>query len=88
MPAPDPRGITIEPQGEGWALLMETFLLSGRTQRKARARRILANLTRDGWTCHACGDLVPEYRRADARYCCEGCRKRHSRTRRNSNGKK
>ncbi|CAM3142523.1 hypothetical protein PANO111632_05060 [Paracoccus nototheniae] len=82
MPAPDPHSVTIEAQGDGWAVLVETFLLSGRTQRKARAKRILANLTRNGWTCRGCRDPVPEYRRADACYCCEGCRKRAARTRR------
>ncbi|WP_405403614.1 hypothetical protein [Paracoccus sp. Ld10] len=87
MPAPDPHGITIEVQGNGWSLLIETFLLLGRTQRKARARRILANLHRDGWACRNCGGPVPEYRRADARYCCEGCRKRVSRNRRKLPGK-
>lgn len=88
MPAPDPHGIRIEAQGGRWGVLVETFMLSGRTQRMARARSILANLHRNGWACLSCGDPVPAHRRADARYCCEGCRKRRSRTRRNSKFKK
>lgn len=82
MPAPDPHGITIEAQGDRWGLLVETFMLSGRTQRMARARRILTNLHRDRWACRDCGDPVPAYRRADARYCCDRCRKRAARNRR------
>ncbi|MCJ1900967.1 hypothetical protein MR829_11340 [Paracoccus versutus] len=75
--------MTIEArEGGGWAVLIETFMLSGRTQRKARAMRILANLKRNGWACGWCSGPVPEFRRADARYCCEGCRKRAARSRR------
>lgn len=86
MPAPDPHGIKIEAQGGQWGLLVETFMLSGRTQRMARAQRILAKLHRDGWTCQGCGGPVPEFRRADARYCCDGCRKRAARMRRKLSG--
>jgi len=83
MPAPDPHGITIEgtPSG-GWSVLMETFMLSGRTQRMARAKRILRNLRLNEWRCEWCGGPVPEFRRADARFCREGCRKRAARARR------
>lgn len=81
MPAPDPNGVTIDRQGGGFSLLVDTFLLSGRTQRMARAERIAQNLRRDGWACPWCKRPVPEFRRADARYCCEGCRKRAARGR-------
>lgn len=45
MPAPDLSGVTIEekPNG-GWSVQYEMFMLSGRSQRKARVRRIMANL--------------------------------------------
>lgn len=82
MPAPDPHGIAIEAQGAGWGILVDTFMVAGRTQRMARARRVLANLHRDGWACRRCGSPVPEHRRADALYCCEGCRKGAARARR------
>ena len=51
MPAPDPHGISIEERRNGWGVLVETFMLSGRTQRMARARRILRNLAANGWAC-------------------------------------
>ena len=82
MPAPNPDGITIEQRPDGWGVLVDTFMLAGRTQRMLRAKRILRNLVADGWCCRWCGGPVPEYRRADARYCCEGCRKRDARSRR------
>lgn len=81
MPAPDPSGVTIEHHAQGYSVLIETFMLSGRTQRLARARRIGQNLRRDGWSCLWCAKPVPAFRRADARYCCEGCRKRAARGR-------
>lgn len=84
MPAPDPHGVTIEDREGSASLLVDMFLLQGRTQRMARVRRIMSNLRRDGWVCWWCGGEVPEYRRADARYCCEGCRKRAARQRRES----
>lgn len=73
MPPPDPSGVTIEekPNG-GWSVLYEMFMLSGRSQRKARVRRIMANLRL----------VLPVVRRADAIYCCEGCRKRAATARR------
>jgi hypothetical protein len=32
--------------------------------------------------CKHCGDLIEPWRRLDARYCCEGCRKAAARRRR------
>lgn len=81
MPAPDPSGVTIERHSGSFCLLVDTFLLSGRTQRMARAGRIAQNLRRDGWACLWCKRPVPEFRRADAKYCCEGCQKRAARER-------
>ena len=87
MPAPDPHGITIEERPQGWGVLVETFMLSGHTQRMSRAKRILRNLAANGWACRWCGEPVPEFRRADACYCGEGCRKRAARSRRKEKGR-
>jgi hypothetical protein len=48
---------------------------------------MLRNLRRDGWTCQWCRDYIPSFRRVDARYCTEGCRKRAMRARYRQNGK-
>lgn len=83
MPGPDPNAITL---GEDWpdrmTVLVETFMSGNRKARMARAKRILGNLYRGGWLCWWCRDPVPLWRRADARFCCEGCRKRAARERR------
>jgi hypothetical protein len=34
------------------------------------------------WRCLWCRDDLQAWRRADAQYCCEGCRKRAARARR------
>ncbi|MEX0349847.1 MAG: hypothetical protein AB3N15_10535 [Paracoccaceae bacterium] len=35
-----------------------------------------------GWYCAYCGNLMPEWKRIDAKYCKEGCRKMAARIRR------
>lgn len=82
MPAPDPWAISVEEKPNGWSVHYDTFMLSGRTQRLARAKRILSNLRKNGWCCAWCGQPVPEFRRADALFCRESCRKRAARSRR------
>lgn len=88
MAAPDPFGISIEElPGGGWSVLaccFDPFDTGIRTHRIGRASRILMNLRRDRWSCWWCSEPVPEFRRGDARYCCEGCRKRAARQRRHA----
>ncbi|KFI27763.1 hypothetical protein CN97_00150 [Haematobacter massiliensis] len=88
MPGPDPFGLSYEENEHGrpvviaemWTSRLPPFTGCPRT-RLARARAVLANLKRDGWTCPRCGRPVPLYRRADAVYCSTGCRKRAMRER-------
>ena len=76
MPEPEIDGIQIcEPEGGGWSITYSGWFHGNRRHRAARALAIASNLRRDGWRCEWCGDPVPAYRRADARYCREGCRK-------------
>jgi len=84
MPEPDPEGIDY---GDEWpervSVLTYRPLWGGnKRHRMARAKAILARLLRDRWACRWCWQSVPLFRRADARYCCEGCRKRSARSRR------
>lgn len=81
MPAPDPHGINMGDNGP-LSLLVERWACGNHRHRMDRAKRILANLTRANWCCPECGDYVPLFRRADAVYCREGCRKRAQRRRR------
>ncbi len=81
MPAPGPFGIEI---GYGWpsyirvlAHSSDATILGGgnRCHRINRAKAILKALARDGWCCPWCCGPVPLFRRADAVFCSEGCRK-------------
>lgn len=80
MPAPDPDAIEL---GDGWpkraSLLVSMFMARNPKARMARAEAIVRNLQCRGWSCHWCGDPVPLFKRADAKFCCEGCRKRNAR---------
>lgn len=83
MPSPDPKGVTRSNAPSGMvSVLVDTYLAGNRKARMARAMQILSYLEAGGWQCRWCGDQVPFYRRADARFCCEGCRKRAARLRR------
>ncbi len=90
MPAPDPFGIWYDESPTGKPLVMaeiwgagnRPFFEGNPKHRKARAVAVLRRLRCDGWTCPECGDPVPMFRRADADYCREACRKKSARRRR------
>lgn len=88
MPGPDPFALTYNETPDGRPIVTaETdptsgpFATGNRRHRLARMRAVLRNLTANGWTCPECGDPVPIWRRADAVYCREACRKRARRKR-------
>lgn len=84
MPAPDPDGVYISERGEGRITVThEGYLWSNSSQNRfKRAVTILRRLQRNTWRCAWCWEDMQTWRRADARYCCEGCRKRAARQRR------
>ena len=87
MPGPDPDGIDF-----GYDYPRRLSVLVYRSDanilygggnmrhRNQRAEAVLRRLCR-GWLCHWCSRPVPIYRRADACYCSQGCRKRAARAR-------
>ena len=85
MPEPDPHGV--EP-GENWprGVLVYQWPCGNKRHRAARSRRILQNARWGEWSCLQCLDPVPLFRRADAVYCCEACRKRAARARKAATG--
>lgn len=91
MPGPDHDGIELGDDPRRVSVLAyrsdASIAYGGGNMRHRidRAKRVLKRLQR-GWLCHWCGDPVPIYRRADARYCCQGCRKRAARERRLDRG--
>lgn len=82
MPAPDPFAIEITEWPDGRVTVTYHVHWSGNRTRKRRAIAILHNVHRSGWRCEWCHAPIPLFRRADARFCCEGCRKRAARERR------
>lgn len=93
MPGPDPYGIEYGPDWPHRPNLLvyrtyANYLGGGNNKhRKDRAKRILKKMASwRGWRCQWCGDDVPIYRRADAVFCSEGCRKRAARKLRGSLG--
>lgn len=87
MPGPEPNGIEL---GHDYPRRLSVLVYrsdasilyggGNMRHRNARAESVLKRLAR-GWLCHWCRRPVPIYRRADACYCCEGCRKRGARAR-------
>jgi len=84
MPGPDPHAVWINRyEGERPTVTHENYLWTGNAgNRQKRAIAILFRVLRHDWVCRWCGGDLPEWRRADAKYCCEGCRKRAARQRR------
>lgn len=83
MPGPDPEGLDIEEYEDGgFRITAEIWAHGNRRNRISRMQRVSRNIRRGGWKCWRCGEPVPLYKRADARFCSEGCRKRAARGRR------
>ena len=83
MPAPDPSAVWFERQDSKIsACYMRYFWTQNVGNRKARALAILKRIAQRDWHCLWCHNDLPDWRRADAKYCCGGCRKRAARLRR------
>jgi len=86
MPGPDPHALWISDDDRNRpSIIMQAYFWTGnRGNRLARTRAILGRLRRGDWFCWWCGDMLPDYLRADARYCREACRKAAARQRRSA----
>ncbi len=80
---PDPNGLFVEEDEDGNALgvTAEIWDHGNKRHRLARMKAIAKNLSILNWGCRYCGEPVPIYRRADARFCRERCRKASARER-------
>ena len=82
MPAPVPHTIWIEPMFGGSLITFENYL--GQRQSLHRQRRVTSLVTRiskNTWQCPLCSSPLPMWKRADAVYCRESCRKKAARGR-------
>lgn len=83
MPGPNPHELWIDDDDPARpAVSFQNYSWTNNSgNRKARAISILRRLQLKDWACRWCGDPLPEYKRADALYCGESCRKRSARAR-------
>ncbi len=64
------------------SITAEVWYYGNRKTRMDRMYAVSKNIWLNGWVCWQCGEKIPLYRRADARYCWEACRKAAARQRR------
>jgi hypothetical protein len=82
MPVPDPNGLDIEEHDDGsFTITAEIWPHGNRRHRIARMKAVTRRLRCGGWRCRECKDRVPLYKRADAHFCSERCRKLAARRR-------
>ena len=83
MPGPDPDAIELFTDGSRKVVYYDRYFWTGNTgNREKRAKEILRRAIAGDWVCNWCGDKLPVWRRADAQYCSESCRKKAARERR------
>jgi len=76
----DPNGLDIEEYDDGrFRLTAELWWYGNKRHRIARWRAVSRRIKQDGWRCRFCGEKVPLFRRADAIFCREACRKKAAR---------
>ena len=87
MPGPDPNAMWFEKEDGAIRATYEAYFWTGKSwNRQKRVNRILYRMYKMDWQCDWCREELPHWRRADAQYCCEGCRKRAAYHRRMKHG--
>ncbi len=82
MPGPDPNGVWLKESENGTRrIVWDSWSHTNVTARRRRALAVLRNVARGGWLCRWCRSAVPLFRRSDALYCGESCRKKAARQR-------
>ena len=82
MPAPCPFAIWIEPMPNGSMITFENYRgCKSAPHRKQRVNTLSKRLSVGGWVCRWCGNPIAIWRRVDAYYCKESCRKKAARMR-------
>ena len=83
IPGPTPHSIFIEPMFGGTLITFENYLgLNRSPHRLARAETIAVRIAKNTWKCASCSSSLPIWKRADAIYCGESCRKKDAYQRR------
>lgn len=85
MPGPDAGTIWLERTDRGYHAEFHKYFWTGNdANRKARVIAVGKRMVQGTWCCRWCGDDLSFDKRADTRFCSEGCRKRAARDRRAS----
>mgnify|MGYP006115360327 FL=1 len=82
MPAPAPNTIWVSPIFGGSLITFENYL--GQRQslhRQRRATILVMRISKNTWQCPWCSSRLPMWKRVDAIYCGESCRKKAARGR-------
>jgi hypothetical protein len=83
MGGPDPSGLDIEERDDGsFTITAELWDHGNKRHRIARMLAVRRRILRTGWRCVHCGTQIALFRRADADFCREACRKKEARFRR------
>ena len=82
MPAPDPDGMYLDEDIDGFERLMASVDPNGNYRHRVARLQSIARNRQWGWLCEWCCEPVPLYKRADARFCRERCRQAAKRARR------
>jgi hypothetical protein len=82
MPAPDPSGLDLEEYDGGFSITAELWWYGNRRHRIARMKAVMRRIRFGGWRCLQCNRPIALFKRADADFCSERCRKVVARRRR------
>ncbi|AUQ53187.1 hypothetical protein PhaeoP92_00481 [Phaeobacter inhibens] len=83
MPGPTPGSVWIEVVDGRACATFERYLWSDNfMHRLQRATALTRRVSNGSWVCRWCGNELPDFRRTDALYCGESCRKKAARQRR------
>lgn len=83
MPGPDPHAVWIEESNGRYSAYFDAYFWTRNAgNREKRAKEMLRRFTNGDWVYRWCSDDLPEWRRVDALYCCQGCKKKAQRARR------
>lgn len=84
MPEPNPHSVWIEREDGSTTLSYLRFnFFTGRiADHEPRAKKLAQRIIEGSWVCRWCSCELQHWRRSDAHYCSEHCRKKAARSRR------
>ena len=82
MPGPAPHAIWVETMLGGSLVTFENYFGQRQSLHREQRSKALSNrLSKNTWQCRWCSSSLPSWKRVDAYYCRESCRKKAARKR-------